>query len=69
MNNSKQRWWQSKTIWSGLIILILNFYFGLDEIFLGSLPDIPPFVLAILNAIFGTGVLWGRSNPDIKPLK
>ena len=51
-----KRWWQSKTIWMGIVAVLVVAYNTAGEHFMG-LPPIPEFVYALLAAL---GV-YGRS--------
>ncbi len=55
-------WWQSKTIWAGVIVVFIATYNGFRPAFAESfhvtLPVIPEFVYALLGAL---GV-YGRNS-------
>ncbi len=58
MNGSKP-WWQSRTVWGGILTVLLGAYLGLDEV-INVLPDIPEWVMGILGSLFGISVVNGR---------
>lgn len=55
-------WWQSKTMWAGLIALLLNIYAALPGIFGFTLPEIPATIIAVIDAALGGLVLHGRAT-------
>lgn len=58
MGNSK-RWWQSKTILSGLIGALAGLWYALQPV-IPMLPDIPPLILTVLEILGFGGVVVGR---------
>lgn len=48
-------WWMSKTIWAGVLTVLLTAYNAASESF--GLPPVPDFVYAILGALG----IYGRS--------
>ncbi|MFN3551407.1 MAG: hypothetical protein ACK4WJ_06340 [Endomicrobiia bacterium] len=54
-NMDKKHWWQSKTIWSGIITILITVYNTirplLSENFGINLPEIPSVVYTILGAL------------------
>lgn len=59
-------WWQSKTIWSGIIAVLLAAY-GTAAVQFG-LPQVPEFVYALLGAlgIYGRAVATKEITPEGK---
>lgn len=67
MDGSK-KWWQSQTIWAGVIALIRGIY-QVAQVTLPlftsvHLPPIPPVADAILGSALGTTVIHGRYTAD-----
>lgn len=59
-------WYESKTMWAGLITLLLNTYAALPGIFGLKLPEIPATVIAVIDALLGGLVLHGRVTATTK---
>ena len=60
MDDTK-KWWQSLTIWSGIVTGLIGIYLSLIASGI-KLPDIPPWLITILS---GMGV-YGRVKADTK---
>ena len=67
-----QPWFKSKTIWSGLVVLLRSFYEGatilLEQAQVVNLPPIPPILDAFLLGLLGAGSVKGRIDAN-KPIK
>lgn len=54
-------WWQSKTMWAGLVGLLFNTYAALAVIFPDAhFPAVPAWVITIIDALLGGGVMAFR---------
>jgi hypothetical protein len=65
MDISTKKWWESKTIWAGIITFLLNAYvlaMPVVALFGVALPPIPEILITIITAIFGTIVIYGRAS-------
>ena len=68
MNGTTKKWWQSKTIWSGIITIVITVYNTVRPLLLENfgvnLPEIPSWIYTILGAIG----IYGRvtANKGIK---
>lgn len=55
-------WYESKTMWAGLVTLLLNIYAALPGVFGAHLPEIPATIIAVIDALLGGLVLHGRAT-------
>ena len=60
-----KKWYQSKTIWSGVVVFFINVYL-LSMPFMAQfgviLPQIPPILYTIIHVLLGITVVGGRAT-------
>lgn len=65
-----KKWWQSQTIWAGIIALARGIYqvaqVTLPMFTSVTLPPIPPVADSILGTVLGGAVIHGRYTADTK---
>ncbi|MFN3551431.1 MAG: hypothetical protein ACK4WJ_06460 [Endomicrobiia bacterium] len=65
-NMDKKHWWQSKTIWAGIVTILITIYNTsrplVAEYFGVNLPEIPPIIYSLLGALG----IYGRVTADKK---
>lgn len=53
--NDKKEWWKSKTVWTGIVTVLIGLYDSVNGNLAGqfgwNLPEIPTFVYSVLGAI------------------
>lgn len=65
----KKKWWESKTVWQGVAMALINIYEAVSQVgpSIGfSLPAIPGLAITILNAILGGGIVYTRTTATKK---
>ncbi len=68
MEDSK-KWFQSKTLWAAVYIILSGAYQTVRALLIPSLPEIPPFVDTLMNTICGVQVVKSRLNSQTaKPI-
>lgn len=63
-----KNWWESKTIWSGIVVALRGIYqvlqFALPLFTPIHLPPIPPIADSIAGMVLGGAVVHGRYTAD-----
>jgi hypothetical protein len=64
-----KRWYQSKTLWAAIYIILSTAYQTTKALIVPGLPEIPPFIDAAMNALCGVQVVKSRLNSQTaKPI-
>jgi hypothetical protein len=65
MDDTK-KWWQSRLVWYGIFIALINAYAGIDATFADQLPNIPEWVIALVNTVLGGAAIQARLTTNTR---